>query len=98
MVITNLWLTDFRCFHEVTFEPDPQGLTVLRGKNGAGKTSILEAVGWLATQRSLRGSPREALVRSGASQAVVRAQTTVGGRGVLVESEVPLVGTTRSQV
>ncbi len=98
MVITNLWLTDFRCFHEVTFEPDPQGLTVLRGQNGAGKTSILEAVGWLATQRSLRGSPRDALIRTGAQRAVVRAQTTVDGRGVLVESEIPLVGATRSQV
>lgn len=98
MAITNLWITDFRCFQEAHFEPDPEGLTVLQGPNGAGKTSVLEAVGWLATQRSLRGSPRDALVRSGAERAVVRAETTVDGRPVLIESELPRQGHSRSQV
>ena len=45
MAITTLWLTDFRCFSEgELLPPDPEGLTVLRGANGAGKTSVLEAV------------------------------------------------------
>lgn len=98
MAISTLWLLDFRCFTEAEFQPDPGGLTVLRGPNGAGKTSVLEAVGWLATQRSIRGAPRDVLVRSGTDRAVVRAQTSVGERAVLVEAEIPATGTARTQV
>ena len=36
----------------------PDGLTVLLGANGQGKTSLLEAVGWVATARSFRGRAR----------------------------------------
>ncbi|HVC72036.1 MAG TPA: DNA replication/repair protein RecF [Acidimicrobiales bacterium] len=98
MAITRLWLTDFRCFTEACVEPDPHGLTVLRGPNGAGKTSVLEAVGWLATQRSLRGAPRDVLVRTGAARAVLRAETLVGERRILVEAELPATGMARTQV
>jgi DNA replication and repair protein RecF len=98
MAITTLWLTDFRCFTEALVEPDPQGLTVLRGPNGSGKTSVLEAVGWLATQRSLRGASRDVLVRSGAPRAILRAETVTAGRQVLIEAELPVTGTARIQV
>jgi len=98
MAVLRLWLTDFRCFEAVEFEPDPSGLTVLQGENGAGKTSLLEAVGWLATQRSFRGAPRDAMVRRGCDRAVVRAETDNGGRSVLVEAELPTRGPARAQV
>jgi DNA replication and repair protein RecF len=98
MAITSLWLNDFRCFTEALVEPDPHGLTVLRGPNGSGKTSILEAVGWLATQRSLRGATRDVLVRAGATRAILRAETVTGQRRVLVEAELPVTGTARAQV
>jgi DNA replication and repair protein RecF len=98
MAITTLWLNDFRCFTEAFVEPDPHGLTVLRGPNGSGKTSVLEAVGWLATQRSLRGATRDVLVRSGAPRAILRAETVTGTRPVLIEAELPVSGTARVQV
>jgi DNA replication and repair protein RecF len=98
MAVTALWLTDFRCFAEAVVEPDPEGLTVLRGENGAGKTSVLEAVGWLATQRSFRGATRETVVRSGASRAVIRAETLQGARPQLIEAEVPRDRASRVQV
>ena len=98
MAITTLWLTDFRCFEETSFEPDPDGLTVLRGENGAGKTSVLEAAGWLATQRSFRGARREVMVRQGASRAVVRAECRAGPRQVLLEAELPAQGPARLQL
>jgi DNA replication and repair protein RecF len=98
MAITTLWLTDFRCFEETSFEPDPDGLTVLRGENGAGKTSVLEAAGWLATQRSFRGASREVMVRRGASRAVVRAECRAGLRQVLLEAELPAHGSARLQL
>ena len=98
MAISTLWLADFRCFTEAEFRPDPDGLTVLRGPNGAGKTSVLEAVGWLAIQRSIRGATRDVLVRTGTERAVVRAEASVGTRAVLIEAEVPVTGSARTQV
>lgn len=97
MPVTTLSLTDFRCFEEVSFEPDPTGLTVLRGENGTGKTSVLEALAWLATQRSFRGAGREAMVRNGQTRAVVRAQADGGTRRVLLEAELPVDGPARLQ-
>lgn len=98
MAITRMWLTDFRCFGEATFEPDPDGLTVLRGENGAGKTSVLEAAGWLATQRSFRGASRDVMVRTGAQRAVLRAECRAGLRNVLFEAELPVQGAARLQL
>ncbi len=98
MAVTTLWLDDFRCFGHAELHPSPDGLTVLRGPNGAGKTSVLEAVGWLALQRSVRGAQRDALVRTGADRAVVRAEARVEGRPGLIESEIPAEGPVRVQV
>ena len=43
MQLKTLTLTDFRCFHSFSLQLDPH-LTVLVGKNGAGKTAILDAI------------------------------------------------------
>jgi DNA replication and repair protein RecF len=98
MAVTTLWITDFRCFEEAAFEPDPDGLTVLQGPNGVGKTSVLEAIGWLAEQRSFRGAGREALVRRGRHRAVLRVETLLGERKGLVEAELPVDGPSRIQL
>lgn len=79
-------------------EPDPRGLTVLRGMNGSGKTSVLEAIGWLATGRSFRGAARETLVRAGSDRAVVRAESAVSGLPALIETEISLGRTSRVMV
>jgi DNA replication and repair protein RecF len=97
MSITALWLTDFRCFEEASFEPEPTGLTVLRGENGVGKTSVLEAIGWLATERSFRGAGRETLVRNGCPRAVLRAESSAAGRPMLLEAALPVDGPARLQ-
>ena len=65
MFIETLWLTDFRSYTDAEFSPAADGITVVTGANGAGKTNLIEAVGYLATLRSLRGSPSEAMVRTG---------------------------------
>jgi DNA replication and repair protein RecF len=92
--LRRLWLTDFRCYRELELELGP-GATVVRGANGQGKTSLLEAVSWIATARSFRGVPDAALVRSGAEQAVVRAQASRGDNDVLVEAEIRVAGRNR---
>lgn len=88
MTLTNLSIRDFRCFEETNIEPDPGALTVLHGPNGSGKTSVLEAVGWLSTMRSLRGASRETVIRRGADRAILRAETSVAKRSGLIEVEI----------
>ncbi|MCU1493451.1 MAG: recF [Acidimicrobiaceae bacterium] len=68
--------------------PVSGGLTVVTGDNGAGKTSLLEAIGYCSSLKSFRGSPRESLVRSGSASAIVRLEAADGSRHTLVEIEI----------
>jgi len=86
VLVRRLWLTDFRNFTEVALEPAP-GLTAIVGDNGQGKTNLLEAIGYLAQLESFRGAPIDALVRTGAASAVVRAEVERDTRELLIEAE-----------
>jgi len=90
--VTRLWLTDFRNYTSAEVEPAGDGLTVVVGGNGQGKSNLLEAIGYLATLSSFRGAPADALVRRGAEQAVVRAEGDRDGRNLLLEAEINLGG------
>jgi DNA replication and repair protein RecF len=96
--LVSLELTDFRNIAQLSIEPDPLGTTVITGRNGAGKTSVLEAITYLSTLQSFRRSPRESLVRRGAEQAILRAVTMVDGRLVSIEAEVSNTGRWRTMV
>jgi len=93
--LVSLAISDFRNISEAEITPVPDQTTVISGLNGAGKTSVLEAVAYLATLQSFRGSPRETLVRRGASRAILRAQTVVEGRTFTIEAEIPVEGRAR---
>ena len=97
MRIDELWLTDFRSYHEahVRFAP---GLTAVVGANGQGKTNLVEGLAYAATASSFRGAPTEALVRRGAERGVVRAEGAREQRSLLVEAELSLTGRTRLQL
>lgn len=97
MTLEHLWLADFRCFEILDVVPDP-GVTVLLGQNGSGKTSVLEAIGWLATTRSFRGAHRDAIIRKGADRGIVRGELLSSGRRVLIEGELPVGRTARIMV
>jgi DNA replication and repair protein RecF len=92
--VGRLWLTDFRCYEHVELELDA-GCTVVTGSNGQGKTSLLEAVAWLASGRSLRGVPDRVLVRAGADEAIVRAEIAGEGHEVLLEAAIRTQGRNR---
>jgi DNA replication and repair protein RecF len=62
--IRRLVLSDFRNFERAEIEFGPR-FTVLSGQNGAGKTNVLEALWFLGTLRSFRGSGLPDLVRHG---------------------------------
>jgi DNA replication and repair protein RecF len=96
--VTRLWLTDFRNYPTAELEPDPEGLTVIVGSNGEGKTNLLEAIGYLATLSSFRGAPTDALIRQGASSAVVRAEGERDERSLLIEAQLNAGGRDRIQV
>ncbi|MBO0692195.1 MAG: DNA replication/repair protein RecF [Acidimicrobiaceae bacterium] len=91
-------MSDFRGYATAEFVPASEGLTVVVGRNGEGKTNLLEAVGYLATLRSFRGVPGEALIRLGADRAVVRAEVENHGRNILIEAELVPSGRDRVQV
>jgi DNA replication and repair protein RecF len=95
--VARLSLTDFRNYRtaELSFEP---GATVIVGRNGQGKTNLVEAVGYLATLGSHRVSSDQALIRAGADAAIVRALLSANGREVLLELQLNRQGANRAQV
>lgn len=64
MLVTRLTLSRMRRFTEATLEPRA-GVNLIVGDNGAGKTTVLEALHLLAYGRSFRGRVRDGLVRQG---------------------------------
>src|SRR3954447_5805291 len=94
--VGHLWLEDFRCLQGVDLELDP-GLTVIHGANGQGKTSMLEAVAWIARSHSFRGVTDAPLVRNGCTEAIVRAEIMDDDRLQLFEAELRASGRNRIQ-
>ncbi len=70
MPIQSLRLSDFRNF---TFEEVPfsEGLNIFYGDNGSGKTSLLEAIGFLSAGRSFKTRRPDNVIRFNALEAVV---------------------------
>ena len=97
MLVRRLWLTDFRSYEsaELTLA---DGVTAILGSNGQGKTNLLEALGYLATLDSFRGAPLDAMIRSGASTAVIRAEGATDARELLLEAELAAAGRSRAYV
>jgi DNA replication and repair protein RecF len=70
MLLTRLAVHDFRCFESAEIEPHPQ-TTLLIGRNGQGKTSLLEAACVLLRLQSPRTSTRSDLIRFHASTCAI---------------------------
>jgi DNA replication and repair protein RecF len=87
MYVRHLQVGSFRNWERVDLPLSP-GPTVFVGRNGEGKTNLVEAVGYLATMSSHRVSADAPLVRHGDGQAVVRAALRRGDRELLVEIEI----------
>lgn len=64
MRIQSLTIEHLRLFDHVQLEP-AAGINLITGANGAGKTTVLEAIHLLSAGRSFRGSVRDALIRQG---------------------------------
>lgn len=84
-------LVDFRPYETLRLEPT-SGVNVLVGENGAGKTSVLEAISYLGMMRSFRGVPDRALIREGSASAIIRGGIAGGPSETTVEVELPAEG------
>jgi len=94
MHLSWLELREFRSYESLAFTPEP-GLNVLIGDNGAGKTNVLEAIGYLSRLSSFRGAPDAALVRTEAAAAVIRGGIARESGELKVEVELPAEGRRR---
>ncbi|HLI53067.1 MAG TPA: DNA replication/repair protein RecF [Acidimicrobiales bacterium] len=98
MHLETLRLSDFRNYSDAELSPAPTGITLITGGNGSGKTNLLEAVAYLSTLRSFRGSPPAALVRAGCEAAVARAVVADPPRRVPIDAEIRPLGRDRVRV
>ena len=97
MRVTHLSLTDFRNYEraDVPLLPGPN---LFVGRNGQGKTNLMEALGFLSTLGSHRVSVDLAMIRAGEAAAIVRARLVNGERSVLAEVQINRVGANRAQI
>lgn len=87
MHVSHLSLHDFRCYTEAEVALGP-GVTSFVGRNGHGKTNLVEAIDYVARLASHRVAGDAPLVRSGADHAVVRATVVRDRREALLEVQI----------
>ncbi|WP_139979700.1 DNA replication/repair protein RecF [Nocardioides litoris] len=87
MHVSHLALQDFRSYAHVDVPLGP-GVTAFVGRNGQGKTNLVEAVDYLSRLSSHRVAGDGPLVRAGRQQAVVRAAVVKDGRTAVLEVEI----------
>ena len=97
MYVARLQLLDFRSYGEVDVEIEP-GASAFLGRNGQGKTNLVEAVDYLSRLASHRVATDAPLVRSGADRALVRAVVVREGREATLEVEINPGRTNRARV
>ena len=85
MRVLSLSLRDFRTYEAADVRLGP-GLTVISGRNGAGKTNLLEALYFACTARSCRTSNEREVVRFGAelTRLELRCEDSLGHHDVSV--------------
>lgn len=97
MIVEHLSLVDFRNY-AVADVALGAGPNVFVGRNGQGKTNLVEAVAYLATLGSHRVSNDAPMVRDGADAAIVRARLAHGERHVLLEVQLNRQGANKARV
>ena len=87
MHVSHLALHDFRSYGLVDVALGP-GVTAFVGRNGQGKTNLVEAIDYLSRLGSHRVAGDTPLVRAGTTQAIVRAAVVKDGRTAVLEVEI----------
>lgn len=79
MYLQQLQLRDYRSWADLTLDLTP-GITIFVGRNGFGKTNVVEAIGYLAHLSSHRVPTDAPLVRAGCTSARISATAINNGR------------------
>lgn len=90
MFVSQLSLADFRSYAVAELDLRP-GVTIFTGRNGQGKTNLVEAIEYLATLGSHRVASDAPLIRAGVPRAIVRGRVQAGlddERSLLLEIEI----------
>ena len=87
MHLTHLSLKNFRSYSELELPLNP-GITIFLGRNGEGKTNIVESILYLAFLSSHRTPGDLPLIKLGESAAYTRAKIQRPDREILVELEI----------
>lgn len=97
MRVMHLSLSDYRNYRsaEVAFS---LGQNLIVGRNGQGKTNIVEAIGYFSSLRSHRVSSDTALIRAGQDAAIARMRIAVDDREASLEVELNRGASNRAQV
>ena len=85
--VAHLTLHDFRSYADRRRRRSSRASTAFIGRNGQGKTNLVEAIDYLSRLSSHRVATDAPLVRAGADQAVVRAAVVRDGRTAVLEVE-----------
>lgn len=91
MRVSALQLTDFRSYEQAQLALGP-GVTTLVGRNGQGKTNVVEAIHYIATLSSHRVATDAPLIRAGAQVAVIQAHVEKAGRTLALEITLKAAG------
>ncbi|MGO3886302.1 MAG: DNA replication/repair protein RecF [Mycetocola sp.] len=97
MIVTHLSLRDFRNYAEADLALHG-GTNLFIGRNGQGKTNLVESLVFLSSLSSHRVTGDQALVRSGQESAIVRTTFKHGERELLAEVQINRSGTNRAQI
>ncbi|MGC5246321.1 DNA replication/repair protein RecF [Gordonia sp. DT219] len=95
MFVRELHLRDFRSWTQVDLELAP-GPVIITGRNGFGKTNLLEALFYLSTMRSHRVSSDAPLVRSSRSSAMVTVTVENAGRELTAALQINAEGANKA--
>lgn len=97
MHVTHLQLVDFRNYAHVDLELT-SGPVLFIGRNGQGKTNLIEAIAYAGTATSHRVASDQALIRSGAESAIVRVRVQHDDRAIVIELQLNRSSPNRAQV
>lgn len=84
MLIEGLKLNNFRNISDSFIEPNPR-FNIFWGKNGHGKTNILEAIYLLSAMKSFRPQSNQDLIQFNQSSAILEAKVDRGGSERLIK-------------
>ncbi|HEV7567454.1 MAG TPA: DNA replication and repair protein RecF, partial [Microbacteriaceae bacterium] len=97
MRVAHLSLTNFRNYAGAEV-PLVAGPNLFVGRNGQGKTNLVESLGYLSTLGSHRVSSDQAMIRQGEDAAIIRARVEHDGRELLIEVQLNRSTPNRAQI